>query len=190
MQTQKIVTHTISNANGISEYIVDITKSDTNKTIKLNTTKKEHNFFIFIITNNSLKDYNIEINNKNNSNTNVIINCINLKNGNIKLHILNEIGKSSNVKTKQIVNGINIYDNSTIEVVPAINTSNNKIDANHEVNIGHLNKEKLFYLMTKGFSKNHADNMLIDFMFHLLKKSDCKELQESYNNIIKTLSLK
>jgi Fe-S cluster assembly scaffold protein SufB len=40
-----------------------------------------------------------------------------------------------------------------------INT--NKINASHEVNIGSINKEKKFYLMSKGMSEKESINLLL-----------------------------
>lgn len=87
----------------------------------------------------------------------------------------------SHVISDQQINGFMFSDKANINVLPALYIDNNKIKATHAVNIGHIDKMKMFYLQTKGLDETEAINLLIENEISFLKQ--IKIIDENKNNI-------
>ncbi len=55
-----------------------------------------------------------------------------------------------------------ILDNDTIKISPNMQVATNEVMANHLVTVGSFNLEELFYLESKGLSRNRAKELLVD----------------------------
>jgi len=71
-----------------------------------------------------------------------------------------------------------ILGEDTIKISPNMDVKTNEIIANHLVTIGSFNKDELFYLNTRGLSKNKSEELLT-------KSFICNILNEDLKNRIK-----
>jgi Fe-S cluster assembly scaffold protein SufB len=137
-------------------------------TIKLKP-KEKLTYFIYIIAKKNVKDICINIDQLNASKCEFNINCVALDKGQINININNNVIKNiKNCVIKQNINGLILDNDSLIKVYPTMQINNNLIHAEHSVNIGNLNKEKLYFLMSRKFTKAIATAILIKDMFSLV----------------------
>jgi Fe-S cluster assembly protein SufD len=134
----------------------------TNKKLNLDI-KKENKIVIY------LQDANLDINLNHNSNSScdIYVN-ISSKNKDSNL-VLNSIVKndSKNITLHQYINGILLTDKSKINVKPSLLINTNSIDCSHEIKIGCLSKEKMFYLQSKNISPINAKKILLSNFFNI-----------------------
>lgn len=57
-----------------------------------------------------------------------------------------------NIEIKQNIEGILLDDNSTILAIPSLNVNTDSINAFHSVNVGKINPNIVFYLMSRKFN--------------------------------------
>ena len=167
-----------------------------------NDVVKEINYFIDAI------DDNNEINIYIGTNSSLILNhsYINNTNYNLKINI-NYTGEKSNVLVN--VRGVNNEGTSKVDIdgtllknnnnnildekIKIININNGKvickpnmyiktsqIIANHENAIGNINKDEVFYLMSKGINKENSKKLIIQG--YLLSVIDSEELKTKIND--------
>ncbi|MDR2654035.1 MAG: SufD family Fe-S cluster assembly protein [Mycoplasmataceae bacterium] len=87
--------------------------------------------------------------------------CIAKNKGSIQIFLKNDVSSHSpHCVLSQTVNGI-VLDSSSIQVTPVMNIATSKINASHSIHIGRVEKDKIFYLMNKGFCKEEAISLLI-----------------------------
>jgi Fe-S cluster assembly scaffold protein SufB len=154
------------------------TNKSTSKNLNFNVKEGETvNIILYIIAKSAKVNYKLCFNHKPNSKVNVICNCIANCCSNIKVTFSNNIKKNDNdCVIKQQINGILLDNNSTIYAEPSLIIGNNKLKADHEVNIGGINKENLFYLMSRGINETKAKKILIEQMFSKAKTSEYSNL--------------
>lgn len=171
-------------------FIIDHLVHDGYKKININLKKnKQINVYLYIICNAKNKQYEITCNHKQSSQCNIFIKTLVNTKGNVKVNIKNIVDKNiNNVKINQDVQGLIFDANSKINVTPSMLIDNNKIVANHSVNIGSLNPESLFYLMSKGLTKSQATIKLTEGMFKDLYIEQSMEHLKVYNNMIKQVN--
>ncbi|GHU35405.1 hypothetical protein FACS1894166_13680 [Bacilli bacterium] len=78
--------------------------------------------------------------------------------------------------------GVLLDNVSTIKVLPSMIVDTNSIKASHTVNIGNINPDQLFYLMSRGISQHDATIILLESMF--------SQIRETQNTIYLDIKLK
>jgi Fe-S cluster assembly scaffold protein SufB len=146
-----------------------IINSFDNKNININQildTSTKNNIVIYAAAKNFKKKIDINFIHKNNSDLSVLINCIVLKNGEITINVNNTVNNSTKgCVICQEVNGVVLDGTSSIKVLPTMKIANKQVNAAHSINIGAIDQEKIFYLMSKGVHEQTAITMLIDNMY-------------------------
>lgn len=136
---------------------------DSSCNIDINLMKDDINFNYFYgnINNNDNK-YKMNINHLgNNITSNITNHGINTTNSKLEYIINTVVPKEYiKIKTNQDSKIIVLKDNNTT-IKPNLLIDNDDIEANHSAYIGRFNKEKIFYLMTRGISKENAIDLLV-----------------------------
>lgn len=71
------------------------------------------------------------------------------------------------------------------DAVPELKIDNNEVRCTHGATIGQLDKEKLFYLMSRGINEKDARKIIVHGFFEqVLKKIQNKEIYDEFNKII------
>lgn len=145
-----------------SKLIVNKLMINTSDDIEINLdgtcSRIEYNTSIINDNNNSYK----EIINHNCSNTNSLISthAINMNESNLILDIDAKVGNDSlNCTTNQDNKIINKSCGKS-EIKPNLFVDNNLIDATHSAFIGNFNPNVVFYLQTRGISKENMEKLL------------------------------
>lgn len=94
------------------------------------------------------------------------------KAGNTSLDVVANVKRNcENVITDQEIKGFLLSNDAKIIAIPSLVVNTNKIKASHSVNIGHLSKDSIFYLQTKGFDYKQAVNTIIESEISILKNN-------------------
>lgn len=116
------------------------------------------------------------------------INSFTVLNGESTLNVsLNSdvVNKTLQNKVYQKINGILLDQKSRMTGQPNLKIDTDDIIAMHALNIGSLNKEELFYLMTKKISYTEAKNIILwSKLTHHLKYLD-ETTQNYYEELLK-----
>ena len=151
--------------------------------INLNGTNSKINYNFKTISKN-IEEYDYIINHKaNNTESNLNTNGVNIKNGVLSFNITGDVLKG---KTDCLINEesriINLTNNKCI-IKPNLLVEEYSVSANHSALIGNFSDEELFYLQSRGISKNIAINLLIKG-FLLKDISIFEDLKEEIEKII------
>jgi len=93
--------------------------------------------------------------------------------------------KATNVNTNQEGRIINLTDTCSGIVLPNLHIDENDVVVSHSCSVGSVNKDHLYYLQTRGFSKEQATKILIRGYFNPLLKNI--ENENLYNELEKVL---
>jgi hypothetical protein len=158
-------------------YLLDIQKKNNNTEIIVNTKHKCENNIHLLITNNANKKKIVFLlNHTNFSKMKVYIYCLTNNSAKTTINLQSCVHKKAcNTIFEQNINGLIFDHNSTIEILPAMQIENNKVLASHTANIGYLNNEILFYMMTKGIRNNIAKKILINSYINIFDEKAKKE---------------
>jgi Fe-S cluster assembly protein SufD len=63
-----------------------------------------------------------------------------------------------------------ILDNAEADAIPNLEIENNEVRCTHGATIGQVEKEKLFYLMSRGLSEEEAKNLIVECFFEPIFK--------------------
>ena len=168
------------NAFLIIDYFNDIEKLKTKVNIEIGN--KSSIIFNHSYMNKNNYELNIDINYKSELSS-VVINIKGINNNG--LSSINAIGKVNTNNINNVLDEkikiININNGKSIcKPIMLINTS--KVIANHENAIGSINEEELFYLMSKGLSKENAEKLLCKG--YLLSNMLNEELKDKINEYL------
>jgi Fe-S cluster assembly scaffold protein SufB len=154
------------------------TRRNVSKTLNINLKQNEESTTIlYIIANNCSVKIKINFVQKSNSIAYILCSCIANNKSKIDVSFSNKVDKTStNCVVKQQVNGIILDNESSITALPSLLIGNNNIKADHEVNIGGINKENLFYLMSRGIKEQDARKILINQLFNKAKENEYIDL--------------
>lgn len=171
-------------------FIIDYSPKNVNEKINFSLQPNEIiNVYIYIIANNCKKHYEIICNHKHSSKFNIYIKALTNNKANVLMNVKNLVKQNiANVKINQDIQGITFDDESRINVTPSMLIGNNKIIANHSINIGNINPDALFYLMSRGLNKQKAIEILIKSMFNDLNVNSSKQHLNIYNNVLKQVN--
>lgn len=181
-----IVIDTSFNSNIlINKMSVDTSDSVT---ININGENTNINFYNSIVNYNN-NEYKETINhNVKNSNSKIVNHCVNVKDNTFKFIVDGKIGKNA-IRTNfnQDNKIINISSGKSF-ILPNLIVDNNDIEASHSAYIGQFDEEIVFYLMTRGLSKEKTTKILIKaFLTNNIELNDNmkKHLEEMIKNIRK-----
>lgn len=87
-------------------------------------------------------------------------------------------------KVNQQILGLILSPKARITGQPNLKIDTDEILAKHSLNIGSLNKEELFYLQTKGISKNEAQRLIISGLVNEVLNSLEEVEQKQYLQLI------
>jgi len=129
--------------------------------INLLEDSSEMNYNFKTIATNEEK-YSFIVNHKvSNTKSNIKTNAISIEDGSLLIKIDATINKKlKNCICNQNNHIINL-NNSKCEIRPNLYIDSYDIEANHSALIGQLDKEEIFYLMSRGIDNNSATNLLI-----------------------------
>ena len=83
-----------------------------------------------------------------------------------------------------------ILDNkSKSESIPILEIDNSEVKCSHGATVGKIDKEKIFYLMSRGFTEKESKKIIVEgFISDLIKKIDNKNMQkEIHSEVIKKI---
>ena len=153
----------IFNLNDSSQLKVFEYNFDTSKKRIINLkglkSNLEYHYSTYNINDN---EYVIEVNHlSNNSISNVYNHGINEKNNKLSFNVTGSVLKNiSGCTTNQENQIINLLDGKSV-IEPNLLIDNFDISSSHSAYIGRFKDESLFYLMSKGLTKNNAVSLLI-----------------------------
>jgi Fe-S cluster assembly protein SufD len=168
-------------------YLVDMLNTNTTTSIQIVLAKGAIcTLHIYALSRGFNKTLNVLIDHSSHSTSNTIVKAFAAKQGKIKVNLVNKTPKTATKVTQnQSVDGI-LFDNSAqVNVTPAMLIDTNSIKASHAVNIGNINPEQLFYLMSRGLTKTKATIMILNGLFSVLNEH--KTTQDLYNDVLKAL---
>lgn len=156
-----------------------------NNDIKINLIGKNSNSNMSIVTisNNGSSTYNTLINHLNEY-TNSIVNnnAILLNSSEVLMNIKSNIqNKSINTNSKQSIEGILLDNKSKLEMIPTLLIDDNNVFASHSSKISKINENDLYYILSKGISKEDANKMYAN---NLLLKVTPDEFKEKIQKLI------
>ncbi len=136
-------------------------KSNIDLKVNLLGNNSNSNIKLLNLANNSTNTFNSIINHLNNNTNSMINNSLILTSNSyctsaIKSNIKN---KSLNSNSKQNIEAIILDDKSKIEMTPILYIDENEVFANHSSSISKINDQDLYYIMSKGISKEEANKM-------------------------------
>ncbi len=175
--------------NNLTLIIIDILDKNNNLNFQFNVAKNvELKIFFLSINSNKQKSCNFDIKQDQNSIVNIQAKIFGIRQSFSKININSSIPKNAEkIVLNQDINGFIFNDGATIVATPSMLVDNNKIVANHSVNIGSINPEKLFYIKSRGISKAKATSMLIKSEYEYLNNLNIDEASKAYKQINKKM---
>jgi Fe-S cluster assembly protein SufD len=108
--------------------------------------------------------------------------------GNVNINLVARAKRgATNIITNQTIDGVIFDNNANIKVTPSLIVDTNSIKATHAVNIGNINPEQLFYLMSRRMTRSSATNLIIKSMFNDLHNIELSKIN-IYNYVTHALS--
>jgi Fe-S cluster assembly protein SufD len=94
---------------------------------------------------------------------------------------------AANSEGHQKANILLLSDTARASPIPKLEIDNYDVKASHEASVGQLDKEKLFYMMTRGLESSEAVKLVVEgFLEPLLKEIPFKEMTEDMRKTIAT----
>jgi Fe-S cluster assembly protein SufD len=159
--------------------------SDKNTTTNLNIFLEEYascNLNIYSLSDGFHKNIKVCIHHSSSSTSNTVAKVFVANHGLVRLDLTNKTPKNMiKITQNQSIDGVLFDENSQINVTPSMLIDTNVVKASHAVNIGNINPEQLFYLMSRGLSKTKATMMILNGMFSSLNGHETT--QDLYNNV-------
>lgn len=175
---------TINNNGEYHLMQIDLSNGDSNnvETINLNNSNAVATFTAGLYgVNKAGKTYVTTINhNEMNTNSKIKIFAVNDDEANIKIYTDAFIKKGAH-QSIALQEGriINLTENCKGLVYPDLHIDDNDVQAAHSCSVGNVNPEHLYYLESRGFSKEEAEKILIKGYFNPLfegvKEQDIKD---------------
>jgi Fe-S cluster assembly scaffold protein SufB len=155
-------------------------KIDIKQTIKLRANTKL-NYYIYIIGNND-KSFSINFIHKKNSSVEIHIAILAITKSLTNISINNIIKtKTYGCEVSQFIDGVILDKTAKIIARPTMQIDNKNIIAKHSVNLGYLDKEKIFYLTSKNIKKNDSYALIMQNLFAKINKNTYAKYLNSIN---------
>jgi Fe-S cluster assembly scaffold protein SufB len=81
-----------------------------------------------------------------------------------------------------------LSENAKAEAIPNLLVDENEVNASHAASVGTIDEQKLYYLMTRGFSKSEAKKLIAFGIFEpildeieIWNKNICEEMKNEIN---------
>ena len=146
----------------------------------LNGEKAKVNYILKTISKDEEKYDLMVYHNAKNTESNIINNGVNIKDGSIKFNVSGFTPNGIKGCTLNQNNRIINLNNNKCTIKPNLFIDENDVIANHSAHIGKCNEEEMFYLMSRGINKKEAENLIIKgFLLKGLHKN-----KETMENII------
>lgn len=151
--------------------------------INLNGKNSNINLTLINLSNNGISNINTTINHLNDFTNSIVTNDSLLTNkSKVLLNVINNINDGTiNSNANQSIEGLLLDKDSKLEMIPTLFIDNNKVFANHSAKISRINDNDLYYIMTKGISKEDASKMYAN---NFLLKHVSFELKEKIKKLI------
>ncbi|MBI2141201.1 SufD family Fe-S cluster assembly protein [Candidatus Woesearchaeota archaeon] len=96
------------------------------------------------------------------------------------------MGTAPNSEGHQKANVLLLSDSARASPIPKLEIDNYDVKASHEASVGQLDKEKLFYMMSRGVGEKEAVRLVVEGFFEpLLKQMPFEELAEDLRHTIR-----
>ncbi len=105
--------------------------------------------------------------------------CLGADHSKTEIHVKGNI-RTDNNKIVQSIKGFLLSEQAKIVGLPLLDIHTNQVIANHGLAIGSLNKEQMFYLMTKGFSATQVKQILLLSQFQTILAVCSEDEQKFY----------
>ncbi|MDR0545355.1 MAG: SufD family Fe-S cluster assembly protein [Mycoplasmataceae bacterium] len=170
----------IACASNTKFYIFDYEQANTICNLYLKCEPNVHcQVYYFCLNKNTNKNIKIILEHTKNNECEISINALCAKQSFTNIDIAFNINHNAiNVATKQLVNCV-LFDQAKCNVVPSMYVDTNQINAMHSVNVGYLNQDELFYLMSRKLTRQQATQLLIKSNFSAI--DDCGDVVLSRN---------
>lgn len=152
----------IYNIGENAQVIVNKLVIDNSDTIRINLSKNSSVIYNYSTINYENNSYTIDVfHNEEKTKSKVINHGVNMNNNQLDFIVNGTIYKNSlNCICNQDNKIISIKDNHSI-IKPNLIIDNNQIEASHSAYIGSFKKEEIFYLMSRGISKEDCNKLLL-----------------------------
>ncbi len=91
--------------------------------------------------------------------------------------------KSYGVKSREKSHAINLSPKARVDAIPSLSVRNNAVNAEHAASIGNLDDKKLYYMMSRGLSREEALKTIIEGMFEpLMRMIPIKSVKKDVKN--------
>lgn len=170
-----------------------ILKEDANININVDI-QKDVKFSLNVVIysyQNAIVNVNVKTNSFFDKSENIVnINAIANDNSSMNIKLDSMIPENINfAKISQNIKGILLSENSRILGIPQLTVNSDQVIANHALNIGGMNEEELFYLMSKGFNEQTCKKIILNGFIKLSLNSLSESKQNKYlkklNKLIK-----
>lgn len=170
-----------------------ILKEDANININVDI-QKDVKFSLNVVIysyQNAIVNVNVKTNSFFDKSENIVnINAIANDNSSMNIKLDSMIPENINfAKISQNIKGILLSENSRILGIPQLTVNSDQVIANHALNIGGMNEEELFYLMSKGFNEQTCKKIILNGFIKLSLNSLSENKQNKYlkklNKLIK-----
>lgn len=170
-----------------------ILKEDANININVDI-QKDVKFSLNVVIysyQNAIVNVNVKTNSFFDKSENIVnINAIANDNSSMNIKLDSIIPENVNfAKISQNIKGILLSENSRILGIPQLTVNSDQVIANHALNIGGMNEEELFYLMSKGFNEQTCKKIILNGFIKLSLNSLSENKQNKHlkklNKLIK-----
>ena len=142
---------------------------------------------LILSSKNSKIDSNISINHLN-KNTKSLLEtyAISKDESVIKIENVGKIKQGCHkVSVRQKAKGLTLSNQSKIEAKPILYIDEYDVEASHACSIGSVNKDDLFYLMSRGLDEKEARKLIVQgFLTPIIDRIEDKKIKEEISNII------
>lgn len=170
-----------------------VLKEDANININVDI-QKDVKFSLNVVIysyQNAIVNINVKTNSFFDKSENIVnINAIANDSSSMNIKLDSMIPENINfAKISQNIKGILLSENSRILGIPQLTVNSDQVIANHALNIGGMNEEELFYLMSKGFNEQTCKKIILNGFIKLSLNSLSENKQNKYlkklNKLIK-----
>ncbi len=178
----KVFDSLIINVKNNSSIIINDFNQDSLMKSKITFNVEDNSTLIYNLANKVRTNYDLEIYlNFNGSNSIIKTNIHSLVSGKENIKVVGSVGK--NKTNNEMLENIKVIleDSGASIVKPDMLIDNNLVEANHKVAISSVSEEYLFYLESKGISKEESERIIKkSFLLSNISNEELKEKIEKF----------
>lgn len=172
LSNSNITINMLANSN-LNYKMGSVVETNANLVCNLNEEKANASIEYLVLNKNASSKFNQVINHNALETSSEINNIgVTFENSNIKFdttsHIYKGMSKSS---AKQLSRGVILADNSSITSLPILKIDEYDVFANHGTAIGRMSDDELFYLMSRGLTKEDSYKLILSSLINPFIKS-------------------